>query len=72
MQEIADAGGLIGVGFWDGAACDATPAGVARQIAATAHLKRAFPNLVVPLDVIGFPFLLFFPVDRRDLFNPQF
>ena len=26
---------------------------------------NAFPNLVVPLDVIGFPFLLFFPVDIR-------
>ena len=32
MKQIADAGGLIGVGFWDGAACDATPAGVAKQI----------------------------------------
>lgn len=26
---------------------------------------NAFPNLVVPLDVTGFPFLLFFPVDIR-------
>jgi phenylpropionate dioxygenase-like ring-hydroxylating dioxygenase large terminal subunit len=26
---------------------------------------NAFPNLVTPLDVIGFPFLLFFPVDIR-------
>jgi phenylpropionate dioxygenase-like ring-hydroxylating dioxygenase large terminal subunit len=26
---------------------------------------NAFPNLVVPLDLTGFPFLLFFPVDIR-------
>jgi hypothetical protein len=26
---------------------------------------NVFPNLVTPLDVIGFPFLLFFPVDIR-------
>jgi len=26
---------------------------------------NAFPNLVIPLDVVGFPFLIFFPVDIR-------
>nr|ABB79935.1 predicted Zn-dependent dipeptidase [uncultured bacterium pES01019D12] len=33
MRRIAAAGGLIGIGYWDGAVCDATPAGVARSIA---------------------------------------
>jgi len=33
MQRIAAAGGLIGIGYWDGAVCDATPAGVAKSIA---------------------------------------
>lgn len=33
MQRIASAGGLIGIGYWDGAVCDATPAGVAKSIA---------------------------------------
>lgn len=32
MQQIAAHGGLIGVGFWDGAVCDPTPAGVVRAI----------------------------------------
>ena len=32
MQRIAAHGGLIGVGFWDGAVCDFSPAGVARAI----------------------------------------
>jgi len=32
MVEIARAGGLIGVGFWDGAVCDASPKGVVRAI----------------------------------------
>ncbi len=32
MQRIAASGGLIGIGYWDGAVCDATPAGVARSI----------------------------------------
>jgi microsomal dipeptidase-like Zn-dependent dipeptidase len=32
MQRIAAAGGLIGIGYWDGAVCDATPAGVAKSI----------------------------------------
>ncbi len=33
MRRIAAAGGLIGIGYWDGAVCDATPAGVAKSIA---------------------------------------
>ena len=32
MQQFAAAGGLIGIGFWDGAICDPSPAGVARSI----------------------------------------
>lgn len=32
MQEIAAKGGLIGVGFWDGAVCDYSPAGIVRSI----------------------------------------
>lgn len=32
MVEIARAGGLVGVGFWDGAVCDASPEGVVRAI----------------------------------------
>jgi len=32
MREIAAHGGLIGVGFWDGAVCDITPEGVVRSL----------------------------------------
>jgi len=32
MQHIAAGGGLIGIGYWEGAVCDATPAGIARSI----------------------------------------
>jgi len=32
MKEIADRGGLIGVGFWEGAICTPTPAGIAGAI----------------------------------------
>lgn len=32
MKEIADAGGLVGVGFWDGAICDPSLQGVAGAI----------------------------------------
>jgi microsomal dipeptidase-like Zn-dependent dipeptidase len=32
MQRIAAAGGLIGIGYWDGAVCDATPGGIAKSI----------------------------------------
>jgi microsomal dipeptidase-like Zn-dependent dipeptidase len=32
MQQIGERGGLIGIGFWDGAVCDITPAGIARAI----------------------------------------
>ncbi len=32
MVEIAHGGGLVGVGFWSGAVCDASPRGVVRAI----------------------------------------
>ena len=32
MQLIAAKGGLIGIGFWDGAACDISPGGVVKSI----------------------------------------
>ena len=32
MEAIAEKGGLIGVGFWDGAVCDNTPKSVAEAI----------------------------------------
>ena len=32
MQAFAARGGIIGVGYWDGAVCDATPAGIVRAI----------------------------------------
>ncbi|PYF09212.1 microsomal dipeptidase-like Zn-dependent dipeptidase [Rhodobacter viridis] len=38
MQEIAAKGGVIGIGDWAEVTCDATPAGVARSIAAAVAL----------------------------------
>jgi len=38
MQRIAAGGGLIGIGYWDGAVCDATPTGVAKSIAYAVNL----------------------------------
>ncbi len=32
MKEIAAKGGLIGIGFWDAAVCDYTPAGIVRSV----------------------------------------
>jgi len=32
MQQIADRGGLIGVGYWEMAVCDTTPDGVAKML----------------------------------------
>ncbi|MEE9273544.1 MAG: dipeptidase [Robiginitomaculum sp.] len=32
MQEIADRGGLIGIGFWETANCDPTPDGIAKML----------------------------------------
>ena len=32
LRRIAATGGVIGIGFWDAAVCDATPAGIARAI----------------------------------------
>ncbi len=34
LHEIARNGGLIGIGFWDGAICDPTPNGIAKVIVA--------------------------------------
>jgi microsomal dipeptidase-like Zn-dependent dipeptidase len=38
MQEIARKGGLIGIGYWDAAVCDVTPAGIARAIRSAIEL----------------------------------
>lgn len=32
MRQIAAGGGLLGIGFWDAAVCDASPAGIVRSI----------------------------------------
>lgn len=32
FKRIAAKGGLVGIGFWSGAVCDSTPAGIARSI----------------------------------------
>ncbi|MBW2236127.1 MAG: dipeptidase [Deltaproteobacteria bacterium] len=32
MRRIADAGGLVAIGYWDGAICDVTPEGVVRTL----------------------------------------
>jgi microsomal dipeptidase-like Zn-dependent dipeptidase len=32
MREIADRGGLVGIGFWDAAVCDVTPKGIVKSI----------------------------------------
>jgi membrane dipeptidase len=41
MRRIAAQGGLIGIGYWDGAVCDVTPAGVARAIRYAVNLVGA-------------------------------
>ncbi|MGR8950029.1 MAG: dipeptidase [Gammaproteobacteria bacterium] len=41
MLQIAATGGLIGVGYWDSAACDISPAGVAKSIVAAVELVGA-------------------------------
>lgn len=41
MERIAEGGGLIGVGFWNAAACDISPAGVASAIAYGVRLVGA-------------------------------
>lgn len=38
MRAIAAKGGLIGIGYWDGAVCDITPKGVAKSIRYAADL----------------------------------
>jgi len=41
MKEIAARGGLVGVGFWDGAVCEPTPEGIAGAIAYAVDLLGA-------------------------------
>ncbi len=41
MKQIADAGGLIGVGFWESAICQPTPQGIAGAIAYAVDLLGA-------------------------------
>lgn len=38
MQAIVAKGGVVGIGFWDEAVCDATPAGIAKSITAAVAL----------------------------------
>lgn len=38
MKAIAAKGGLIGIGYWEGAVCDTTPAGVAKSLRYAADL----------------------------------
>jgi len=38
MRSIAAEGGLIGIGYWPGAVCDSTPAGVAKSLRYAADL----------------------------------
>lgn len=38
MRQIAAAGGLVGIGFWEEVTCDPTPAGIARAIVAAIAL----------------------------------
>lgn len=38
MQAIAEGGGLIGIGYWKGAVCDDTPAGIAKALASAVAL----------------------------------
>ena len=38
MKRIASAGGLIGIGYWDGAVCDISPASVAASIVYAVNL----------------------------------
>ena len=32
MAEIAEAGGILGIGYWDAAVCDFTPAGIVKAM----------------------------------------
>lgn len=32
MRRVAERGGLVGIGYWDGAVCDASPEGIVRSI----------------------------------------
>ena len=41
MKQIATAGGLIGIGFWESAVCDISPAGIAASIRVAVELFGA-------------------------------
>lgn len=41
LKEIADRGGLIGIGFWDGAVCAASPEAIAAAIESAVNLLGA-------------------------------
>ncbi len=41
MRRVAERGGLVGIGYWDAATCDISPAGVARAIAQAVDLLGA-------------------------------
>ncbi len=41
MQQIADTGGVIGIGYWEEVTCDDTPMGIAKSIAAAVELVGA-------------------------------
>ncbi|GAA3854070.1 dipeptidase [Celeribacter arenosi] len=41
MRAIAATGGVIGIGYWEDVTCDATPAGIARTIAAAVDVLGA-------------------------------
>jgi microsomal dipeptidase-like Zn-dependent dipeptidase len=32
MRRVAEAGGVVGIGYWEGAVCDVSPAGVVRSV----------------------------------------
>ena len=38
MKAIADSGGLLGVGYWEGAVCDITPEGIVKSIRAAINI----------------------------------
>ena len=38
MRQVAAKGGIVGIGFWEEATCDDSPAGIARSIVAAVEL----------------------------------
>jgi len=58
MQDIADKGGLIGIGYWDAAVCDATPKGVVAAIRYAINLV-GIDNVALGSDYDGATAVLF-------------